>query len=586
MKLAGFGYFGLIDSMATNFAGWAFDARRSREERFGAQILVEHAMPLWRAKHKIPVEPINYEAARLYRNERKLNPAYEPVFSREDAERVEEVLGELKALNTGHGEDRSLRDLSILQFCPALEKARLFRTEIRDWTPLGECSQLRDVLIMDDVARDFRPLARLTQLNKLWMWLWAPWPDLTGFEGLTELREFHYSGNVLALGSIPRLPAVRDAKFDQRFNFHVPVRSIAELPEMPELRRFYLENTWKLDGIERSPLLLNLEVFGHFDDLTPLSVLQHLTHLTVSGGYYESVEPLARLPALRHVLVRRDNPQDYSALAEAPRLHEIQLEICTINKVEVGALNAVLAPWSDEFGVHSPRPLQPLQLVLRDDDYEKEVGPAAARDWGEDTGMAESEDRWFKREINRRLNKLLGKGWGHISTSFCSGPGNEHVTISRGEDIDRFPQIVECLRRLIATAKYPWTLTLIVDSLAEFERDLEDIEGADEDETEKEFDAETERANWEYSQEKQREHREFLEREYRFRLQQQQGLPVNPQEFAPPPEAKEEEDDIASRGAKYDTGVRLRLYSTLTEASFVIHETDLPLAKMLLEIKD
>jgi hypothetical protein len=353
---------------------------------------------------------------------------------------------------------------------------------------------------------------------------------------------------------------------------------------MPELRRLYLENTWKLDGIERSPLLVNLEVFGFFEDLTPLCALRHLTHLTLSGGDYESLEPLVQLPELRKVVARRDTPQDYSPLAEAPKLHEIELDLCKINKVEVGSINAVLAPWSEEFSVEPARPLQPFELRVEKKPFDGgPKSPASPRDWGDDVKMGESEDRWFKRQVNRRLNRLLGKGWGHINERFASSPGMEHLTICRGQDIDRLPEIVDCLRGLIASAKYPWRFFFSVDSFAEYERDLEQIQ-EDGEETEQEFDAEREREEWEYSQQRQREHREFLERQYRFRLQQQQGMTVKPEEFAPvPPEPEEKEYNTEP---EYDLGTRLNFAGMLTETSLVIHERDVSLAKMLLEIKD
>ena len=563
---------------ATGFADWACDSRRSREERFAAEMLIEKTIGLWRRKQGVKYES-NYEADRLRQKDRSLNPAYEPQFSRADAGRVEEILNEVKDLDLYNWDDRPVRDLSVIRFCPALEKLTTYRCEIRDWTPLLAVPRLRDLRVHDRLAKDFRPVAQLTELQVLDLSIDAPWPDLTGFERLSRLREFDFGGNVLALQAIPRLPALREAKFHQGYRFNVPLRSVGHLPEMPELRRLHLENTSALDGIERFPLLLNLEVYGYFEDLAPLAALKQLTHVTISGGDYATLAPLARLPELRRLVIRREEPQDCTPLAEAPRLHEIQVEMCPVATAELATLNAMFPPWDEEFAVTPPRPLEPLRLLVRDKYEDRDdAGRGEPRDWGEDKEMTKSEERWFTRETNRRLTALLGKGWGRCAST--------HVTITRPEDIDRLPEIAQCLRQLLATARDSWSYMFIVDSLARFERGMEEIQRDDD-----EFDAENERQEWEDRRRRERERREYLEREYRYRLQQEQGLPTRPEDFAPPPKAEPESDDTVVAGdiepetAEFDTGVELSLYSTLTETACYIHSRDLGLAEMLLNLK-
>lgn len=575
--------------MSTSFTAWISDPRRTIEERFGGELLIENTLGAWRHKHGVQFQT-NYEADRLRRKERALNPAHEPVCPPEDAARVEEVLGEIKKLEFGTwGDDRPLRDLSVLQFCPRLEELSLRHSAIRDWTPLAVVPDLRALHIMDQAGRDFRPVAQLTKLETLHLTPRAPWPDLTGFERLVALREFDFCGNVLALTVIPRLPALRAAKFHQWVGFNVPLRRVSDLPAMPELRRFFLENTCQLDGIERSPQLLSLEVFGYFDDLAPLTALPRLTHLFLSGGDYEVLAPLARLPELRRVVLRREEPLDCTPLADAPRLHEIAIELCPVPLAEAAAINSLLAPWSEEFAVEPPRPLGPLRLTVQEYKEHREDPAAQARDGSENKAMAASEAQWFAREVNRRLNRLLGKGWGKVNDRFSDypSPGREHVRITRRQDIDRLREIAEALRELIASTRYPWSLFLVVDSLAEYERDLEEITGEDK---EDEFDAESEREEWEDRRRRERERREFLEREYRFRLQKEQGMATRPQDFAPPPPGEETEEAVAAgfgerEQPEYDLGTELSLYSTLTETACYIREEDRGLAELLLETK-
>ena len=85
-----------------------------------------------------------------------------------------------------------------------------------------------------------------------------------------------------------------------------------------------------------------------------------------------------------------------------------------------------------------------------------------------------------------------------------------------------------------------------------------------------------------------RERREYLEREYRYRLRQEQGLPTPPEEFAPPGKAPAEaatDDDDGDGGSEYDLGTELRLCATLTETTCYVHPSERGLAEMLLRIK-
>lgn len=574
-----------------SFADWACDPRRTLEERFGAELLIEHTAGLWKHKHGIKEEP-NYEADRLRRKARALDPAYQPDYSREDAEHAEEVLPELKQLHLWSSEDRPLRDLSFLRFCPPLESfdtAHFF--EIQDWSPLRFQTALTSLALRDEVVRDLCVVGSLAKLQSLYLSLGAPWPDLSGLENLENLRLLNFNGNILTLRGIPKLPQLRHLEISHFGSFNIPLRTVADLPEMPELRRLKLDNTAELDGIERYPKLLNLEVYGYFTDLTPLAALKELTHLTISGGDYPGIAPLADLPNLRHLTVRHEVPPDFTPLADSPRLHEIVMEVSHIVPPELASLNAMFAPWGEDFALPQPRPLAPLKLIHRElkkgDPKTEDTSTAAPRDWSDDQEMGKSEARWFVREANRRLRQLLGDDGAKFDEHGLH-PGHDMITVSRPDDIDRVPAIAQCLRELIAIARHPWEIMLIVDSLDRYERDMDEIY----DEDDEEFDPEREREEWEDRRERQRERREFLERKYRLRLQQELGTPAPPAQPAPPPnpaggpDADTLETTAEETQPNYDLGTRLHLYSTLTEkAVYFNHAEDRALAEMLFELK-
>jgi hypothetical protein len=572
-----------------DFADWACAPERSLEERFGAEFIIESTRMIWNRKHDIQEMP-NYEADRLRRKARGLDPAYEPRYTRKDALRAQEVLPDVTTIHSSYSDDRPLRDISFVRFCPAIDSVSTSQSEITDWSPLRFLPKLTKLHIFDRTARDLTVLGDLPGLESIHLWLWKPWPDLSGMERLTKLRRFDFSGNILALPVIPRLEGVVSAKFTHTHNFNVPVRSVADLPAMPGLRTLHLDNTTELDGIERYPHLLNLTIFGYYSDLAPLATLQELTHLFLSGGDYPSLIPVSRMAALRKVTLRLEFPPDLTPLADLPLLHEISIEHSPIVPAELASLNSLCNPWEDEFAVTPMRPLLPLRLLVRnrEETTEKADSTADPRDWGDDEEMARSEARWFTRRINRLLDKLLGKGWGHESELYASGPGYQNITITRPEDIDRLPQIATALRKVMLGTRHPWRLLLIVDSLARFERDLDEIQNQDDDE---EFNAEREREEWEYAREQRRERKEFLQRKYRLLLSQETGIPVPPPDPSTPPPPKEsgnlaeagEEDEHDDPG--YDLGTKLHLYATLTEKAVYVNERDRGLAEMLFEMK-
>ncbi|TAL04579.1 MAG: hypothetical protein EPO07_04925 [Verrucomicrobia bacterium] len=572
--------------MSESFAVWACDPHRTLEERFGAEILIEQTLGLWSKKHGVEQPATNYEAERFRKKDRQLNPAYEPRFTRADAEHVGEVLSEVTEIRTGERDDRALGDLSFIRFCRGLVSLTITHCEAADWSPLLTQPTLTTLNIWGTTARDLRFLGQLSRLQSLRVYPNAPWPDLAGLENLRDLRELYFRGNILALRDVPCLPQVRHLELGHHFSFQLPLRSVADLPELPELRHLHLDNTTELHGIERYATLLNAVLYGYYTDLTPLTALQQLTHLTLSGGEYASFAPLAKLANLCRLVVRREEPPDFTALADAPRLHEIELELSPLKPVELTSLRALLPPWSDELAVPAPRPLAPLKLILGDKfpDTDADSG-AEPRPRTEDTGMRESEYVWFCGETNRRLTKLLGKGWGAEKSLHRWAHNQMHVSIGRGEDLDRVPEIIQCLREILSSARYPFSYFLVVDYERWYERSMEQIYDAEDEE----FDADRERENWEDEKARERERREFLERRYRHRLRQESGLPTKPEEFAPPKPETESGDTVFAGSAPeppgYNLNTNISLYCWISEKACYFNEHFVDGAKYYLGYK-
>ncbi len=572
-----------------DFLTWATDQSRTVEELFGIELLVEKCMSHWNHKHGVQV-PINHEQIRLTQKNRQLNPRYKPNLTRDQLEHAAEVLDMITSFSTNHSSDRYLRDISFLRFCANLTALHFYHGEINDWSVLALLPQITTLHISDEVARDLRPIGTLAHLENLTLSIRTPWPRLSGLENLTCLKDFHFYGNILALTAIPTLPAVRNAKIHYGGGFNVPLRSVADLPAMPELRRLDLESTDLLDGIERFPHLLNLEIYGFLPDLSPLAANVALTHLYLSGVQYTDLAPLITLRNLCLITLRNDFPPDLAPLTELPRLHEIIVKSEAIVPPDLATLNALCAPWEDEFCCHPPREQPPLRLIVvgkRRKDYDEKADfGGIPRDYGEDREMRISESKWFIRQLNRRVTRILGKGWGALKENYAAAYlcGQLMLNISRQRDLDHLPAVVRTLRQLISTCLYPWYLNFHIDILAEYERDIDEIEDDDNDNEEETFNVEREREEWEYRQQRQLERREYLRRRYQSRLCEELGIEPEQQPAAaqPPQKAEAESEDTSPT---YDLGTALKLFFTLTEKAVVIGEKDRSLAEMLLEMK-
>ncbi len=134
--------------------------------------------------------------------------------------------------------------------------------------------------------------------------------------------------------------------------------------------------------------------------------------------------------------------------------------------------------------------------------------------------------------------------------------------------------------RQLAMARFPWEILLLVEPHGDLSEDLEEIEarhGADDGET---FDVEREREEWNETQERLREHREFLEREHRLRLQQQDGRPIDPAAFSPPgtppPPANEDGETVTAQEGDeeaQDFGKDFGFTAIVSEAFVWVHDS-------------
>jgi hypothetical protein len=543
-----------MKNLAEDFKEWALDPKRTNEELFTLELLLEKGRVVWGWKHKNYGHD-DWDAKRAHSEERRLNPAYRAVVNREYLDCTVEIWEKFTDFSPNQWNDRPVRDISALRFFPQLETVHLRECEVADFSPLAAMRGLKSVQISEPnllggyVVENLDALAGLPALENLHIGMRTPWPDLRFLATLPALRVFSCRINLLALRDVAALPEVEVASLDEDFHCSTPVRSLLELPEMPLLRNLKLKSVASLEGIGRSGRLTNLEVEGPFRDLTPLASLREMTFVKLTGELFTDLSPLARAPSLREIVLNRERPLDVSPLAEAPELRELRVERCPILATEVAALNAALHPWSGDFMQVPPRPLGPLRFVAwdrKDEVYKAESLrrhevknrvqlEKAAR---EDPAFRAAESRWFKEELQTRLERLLGVGWGIANST--------HVRLRRYCDVMRFREIVQTLRELNADCKEPKLFLLIVEPHGDMSEDMEAIRARQKgpvDWLDRPFNAAQEIEERERFRRERLKDRQYLEREHRLKLQQQQGLDIDPADFSPsadePPASKQ-----------------------------------------------
>jgi hypothetical protein len=522
-----------------DFLDWALDNSRTGEERFTIERLVEEQLSFWHVKHQTghySSWQFEYERKR----QRYLNPGYEPSYLREDLERAWEVLAERKLWHRfGSYQDRPLRDLQVLRFFPHLESLSL-GFEGTDCSPLADLPRLRGLKFSSLVCEDLRPITRCTGLRELELRFGRGWPELTGLEQLQHLEQLELSGNLLALPPGLVWPKVRRAILRCQ---PLALRSVRELPQVPNCELLMLAGVERLDGIEAWPKLRNLTIEGVVRDFTPLTALRELTWFHQAGAEPLDVAPLAQLPKLQVIgfktshdfAIDKVRPRDFAPLTDAPLLRELHVEGCPPVEAEVKTLNALLLPWDDVFLAATPRPLPPLRMIIAP--MEKQPRrPDIQFDPGEsdlvDEGLRGCEGRWVGRFVTRLISERLGQNdWGH-----AEGHGKERsvfVTIQSFAVVEKLPVILASLREALSRLRGDYAAQFMIALIAPPPKPTPAQLALKE-----KFQAERDQ---EAQEEYQREHREYLDRLHRYELKRQAGEEVSPNEFAPPPSQPETE---------------------------------------------
>lgn len=517
---------------AEEFIQWALDSRRTDDEAYFAERVVELGVARWHWHHAGRMPSSYIHSLMDYKKERRRNPAHRVVLERSDVERAIEALSKDPELSLLCFEDRPIRDISGLRFFPYLRKLFSESTEITDLTPLAAVPQLERLMFHDAVIEDLRPLSALTRLRYLDISCGRPWPIVDGLHTMESLEELTWQGNLLPLEGLGTFPRLRRVRLTTRDNA-LPLRDLSRLPEMPALDLLAVNALDRLDGLERYPRLRNLNLNGCFSDLRPLTSLPSLTHVSLSSTSAFDLAPLSQLHELRWVKIKTEHPCDLYALTDAPKLREVVVEGCEANVRELPTLRAVLSSWNEDFLVPQPRPLAPMRYVMRSPATEAMLVCSPAPDpngFYDDTEMQLSEARWFTQRLNAAIQRATNNPrWGDISHSTAFPKRELFVTVHSLASAEALPDLFEVMRRTMAECRYPHLLKFNIRLTADWHTREEEWR------TPADIAAEHDRERREEKERKQREEAELREREYRYRQLRREGIKFDPLEFGPPP---------------------------------------------------
>lgn len=515
------------------------------------ELLVENVMARWHLKHKTGYYE-SYEAKLERDRQRCLNPAYVPSYSETDLFKAAEVWPEQNYWHDfGSFQKRPLRDLTAFKFLTHLEDIQLTNCQATDLSVFAELPKLRALHFASSKCADYRPLARCQQLRSLTLHLMKHWPELTGLDQLSQLESFHLTGNLIALPPGLIWPNVRQGTLSCA---PLAVRSVRELPRFPACEFLTLAGVDRLDGIEHFPKLRNLTVTGVVSDFAPLTVLHQLTCFTHNGAEPLDISPLTVLPRLyflsfksHHVYnLDKVRPRDFMPLLDAPQLRELNVEGCPPVDAEVANLNNLFATWDELLLAPEPLPLPPLRFIIAPMNKHPRAPVVALEP--EDNGLADEglrlcEALWVEAYIARHVTAKLGgqSEWGTISAQGLNR--TFFATFTCFTLIEKLPVMIDALREVIAALRPAYIGGFMVclkapkleatPAQVELEKQFQDLRDKED------------------HDEYKREHKEHLDRLYRYDLKKQAGEKINPSDFAvppplpttPPPWASEDDDD-------------------------------------------
>jgi hypothetical protein len=327
-----------------------------------------------------------------------------------------------------------VNDLGPIAALTLLREFQAHQNKISDLGPLQNCRELCVLTLADNPVSDFSPLSKLSRLNELSI----STDQLSAFQrcpSLSVLEHLRVTGDGVA-------------------------RSLRDFPEMPRLRTLDVENLQSLDGAERFPELINLEVKGTFDSIAPVTSLRYLTKARFDTSQPLDATPLATLYALRELSFHSPSLAGIPSLGRLPVLHEIGCWEGAENSPGLQELKKTLSTWDTEFLAPRARyePCATLEIVTQAefDHYDQHpygIGPADS-----DRAMLSSERGWILGRIREALVIDLEEDTDFVLPWSGHDRRSDTLVLYTLKAYESFREIVRRVQTILGEAKNDWII--------------------------------------------------------------------------------------------------------------------------------
>ena len=184
-------------SKAPDFISWVTDPRRTNDELFTVELLIERM----RAWQHWPFRTRNqgFEETMKVMKARRFNPAYRPLLPLDELEALQERADTVTHFGANGMSDRPLRDLTALRFFPAMENINITQVAVKDFSPLAVMPKLNWLTLMEGEELggahryNFADLGPKPALDHVFLNLRQAWPDLAAMATLDGTERPHLS---------------------------------------------------------------------------------------------------------------------------------------------------------------------------------------------------------------------------------------------------------------------------------------------------------------------------------------------------------------------------------------------------------
>ena len=220
--------------------------------------------------------------------------------------------------------ERSISDLTGLQYCTNLSWLHLYDNQISDISPLADLTNLTELRLWGNEITDIASLAALTNLTTLYLSS-NQISDVSPVASLTNLTTLYLSSNQISdvspLASLTNLTTLRLSQNQ--------ISDVSPVASLTNLTSLYLDNN-EISDISSLTSLTNLITLwlwaNPINDISPLASLITLENLHLDHIETSDISPLAGLVNLDWLYIGYNQITDISPLVSLTKLQVLFLD--------------------------------------------------------------------------------------------------------------------------------------------------------------------------------------------------------------------------------------------------------------------